>query len=205
MLDRCERGNKIAPLWQKWGMSAKEMQFYCPSSTNPAINCNSIISTLFYCSTIEQILIQVPSEVRHTWAEGVLYNKELIIQLLDKCLRENKIAQFFSKAKINILRQFFFTSSHSSSVLGCSVRKNYKNTCLRQTVRLSEKCTFFMVFRVLWPPYFVKCTNAFPIAARCGFYQTCMLSWVTWPHATVYGFRITFGNGAPIFVAFQSG
>ena len=31
------------------------------------LSSNCIISTLFYCLTIEQFLIQVPSEVRHTY------------------------------------------------------------------------------------------------------------------------------------------
>ena len=41
LLDECERGNKIAPLWHmcqaKWGTSAKGVQFYCPSNTYPVI------------------------------------------------------------------------------------------------------------------------------------------------------------------------
>ena len=41
LLDKCERGNKIAPLWHKcrgkWGINAKAVQFYCPSSIYPAI------------------------------------------------------------------------------------------------------------------------------------------------------------------------
>ena len=41
LLDECERGNKIAPLWHmcqaKQGMHAVEVQFYCPSSNYPAI------------------------------------------------------------------------------------------------------------------------------------------------------------------------
>ena len=41
LLDKCERGNKIAPLWHmcqaKQGMHAVEVQFYCPSSNYPAI------------------------------------------------------------------------------------------------------------------------------------------------------------------------
>ena len=44
--------------------SAEGMQFYCHSSTYPAIVL--LPSTLFCCLTIEQFLIQVPSEVRHS-------------------------------------------------------------------------------------------------------------------------------------------
>ena len=41
LLQKCERGNKIATLqhkcWAKQGMSAEWVQFYCLSSTYPAI------------------------------------------------------------------------------------------------------------------------------------------------------------------------
>ena len=41
LLDKCERGNKIAPLWRKcWSKQstdAEGVQIYCPSSTYPAI------------------------------------------------------------------------------------------------------------------------------------------------------------------------
>ena len=41
LLGKCSRGNKIAPLWHEGraerGPSAKGVQFYCPSSTYPAI------------------------------------------------------------------------------------------------------------------------------------------------------------------------
>ena len=48
MLDKCERRNKIAPLRHKCqtkrGMCVKGVQFYCPSSTYPAI----ILLVLFF-------------------------------------------------------------------------------------------------------------------------------------------------------------
>ena len=41
LLGKCSRGNKIAPLWHEGraerGPSAEGVQFYCPSSTYPAI------------------------------------------------------------------------------------------------------------------------------------------------------------------------
>ena len=41
LLDKCEGGNEIAPLWHmcqpKWDTHAKRVQFYCPSSNYPAI------------------------------------------------------------------------------------------------------------------------------------------------------------------------
>ena len=63
---KCERGNKITPLWHKcrakWGKRAKRVQFYCPWSTYPAI---VLLVLYFIVKTIKQFLIQVPSEVWH--------------------------------------------------------------------------------------------------------------------------------------------
>ena len=67
LLDKCERGKKIASHWDKcqakWGLCAKEVQFYYPPSTYLAIV--SLVPTWFYCVSIEeQFLTQVPSKVR---------------------------------------------------------------------------------------------------------------------------------------------
>ena len=68
LLDKCQRGNEIALLQHKCrakrGMCAEGMQLYFPSSTFP-VSSNRVISTLFYCLTIETFSMQVPSEVRH--------------------------------------------------------------------------------------------------------------------------------------------
>ena len=63
------------------------------------LSSNGIISTLLYCLSIEQFLIQVLGSEAHMLNRCIkncstvnLKNKALIIQSLDKCLRGNKIA-----------------------------------------------------------------------------------------------------------------
>ena len=52
MLDKCERGNKIAPLWHVCQLGAILLSL-------KHLSRNFIISTLFCCLSIEQFLIQL--------------------------------------------------------------------------------------------------------------------------------------------------
>ena len=116
--------------------SAKGVQFYCPSSTYPAI---VLLGTLYYCSTIEQFFIQVPSEVRHTCWSGAskiaLYKK---VQLI-KYSSGNTIT---SKAKI-IFFQFF--SSLLMPLLDCSVQKHFKKQFDFSHWDIILNWTFFLI------------------------------------------------------------
>ena len=58
------------------GTGAKVVKFYFPSSTYQAIVL--LVCTLFYYLTIEQFLIHVPSEVRHTCGKGCIKNYSIV-------------------------------------------------------------------------------------------------------------------------------
>ena len=66
LLNSCKRGNKIAPFQHncrvKWYLSAKEVQFYSPSSTYAA----NVLLVLYFIAFIYRAIFDMLSKVRHT-------------------------------------------------------------------------------------------------------------------------------------------
>ena len=96
MLDKCKRGNEIAPLWHKcqakWGMCAKGVQFYCPSSTYLAI----VLLVLYFIAFNYRAIFDTNAERSEAcmlkgciknWSTVKLYNKVLIITSISNIFR----------------------------------------------------------------------------------------------------------------------
>ena len=131
----------------------REEQFYCPSSTYPAIVLGII--TLFYCLTIEQFFIQVPSEVK-------------------RCIKNCSIVKLFSFILYFRATQYKFLSKNIDFILW---GKRYNFTKLHFFIFESSQ---HRVMHMTWELVHEYCGRIIILAeirTNVDFWAWCLLYW----------------------------